>query len=170
MFSSAQVKFQIAIPASYVNGMEHAAAQEVMDAKLLCYDERLKGILLAYEPLQGGNEGVFQDEQPDVFFSFSTKVTLYSPKEGEMFKATVSEISQGAVYLLAAGVFPITVPANAFPKDSVYSKAQGVKALVHVNDSSKHLVEVGHEYKLKCVKVSTTANVQTINVEASFQL
>ncbi|KAH9253632.1 hypothetical protein BASA81_008468 [Batrachochytrium salamandrivorans] len=170
MFSSAQVRFQIVIPAPYVNGREFAAAQEVMDSKLLCYDERLKGILLSYEALEGGEVGVFQDEQPDVFFPFTTKVMLYSPKEGEVFKATVSEISPAAVYLLAAGVFPITVPASAFPKDSSYSKSQGVKSLVSVADSSKLVVEVGHEYELKCVKVSTTANVQTIHVEATFQL
>jgi hypothetical protein len=169
MFISCDIRFTCAIPAPYVNGLELAAAQELLDAKLLCYDEHLKGILLSYCNLVGGGEGRFQDEQSDVLYTFSTTVTLYSPQVESLFQATVSEISAGSVLLLAAGVFPISVPVAGFPLNSIYSKTSKVRTLVDAANPKRIMVEIGGVYLVKCVNVIASPNSDIMTVEATFQ-
>jgi hypothetical protein len=170
MFISSTIQFVVAVPAGYVNGLAMAAAEEVLDTKLLKYDERLRGVLLAYQDLDFAQDfGSFQDEQPDVLFKFQAKIVLFAPKVGQKIKAVVSDIQAGHLTLLAAGVFTVVVPQSDFPKHCILEptaiKTGGKRSLMNSKSQTIEVTE-GETYYVKCVRVSHESG--NIHVEASF--
>ena len=165
MFLLSDAEFTVPVPPAYLNGMEMLAAEEVLDSKLLTYDERLGGLLVAYEKLKFAERGmgVAQDEQPDVLFKFKVKMLLYCPKKGETFRATVSYIQDGHITLLMAGVFPIVVRAADFPKDASCSE---YAPRTVVDSDGNTLVSEGDECLLKCLRAIHKDG--QLRVEAAF--
>lgn len=159
--------FTAAVPPAYLQGLEIFAAEEALDSKLLSYDERLGGIILAYDDLDFEDDGMgfAQDEQPDVLFRFKAKVLMYSPKKGERMKAVVSDITPGHVTLLLAGVFPVVVRSPEYPLHSVFNNHNG-KSLIN-SKTKEPLIQDGGEYLIKCIRITHQSG--TLQVEASFR-
>jgi DNA-directed RNA polymerase subunit E'/Rpb7 len=165
MFLINDAVFTVPVPPAYLQGMEMLAAEEVLDSKLLTYDERFGGLLIGYQSLKFMDKGVgvMQDEQPDVLFRFKAKLLLYCPKKGEIFQATVSDIQAGHITLLMAGVFPVVLRAADYPHGSVLGDSQP-KTLI--DDEGKIIVSEGDECRLKCIKIVNQYG--RLSVEAAF--
>ena len=166
MFITTDASFIVAVPPPYLHGLEFLAAEESLDSRLLTFDERIGGILLAYENLESEDGvGIMQDEQPDVLFRFTAKVLLYCPKKGEKFNAIVSDITAGHVTLLLAGVFPIIVRSTNYPKGCVFS-SDGTKKCLKNSKDNEQLICEGDEKLIKCIKVSHQGG--NLTVEGAF--
>lgn len=156
-FLECAIRFTVATPAPYVHQLEKQAAEEVLDAQLLRYNERLRGTLLAYKRLKPDQEGVgvFQDEQPDVLFRWTAKCLLYAPEIGQIVRADVNDVQAGHVTLLVAGLFSVVVPGANLPKKARFMPA-GFKddGKRFVDKKGNTVIMVGKEMDVKVVAVS----------------
>jgi len=141
----------------------------ILDSKILNYDERLGGIMLAYEKLEfAENFGSFLDEQPDVLFKFMARVLIYCPKQGEKVKAVISEIQPGHATLLTSGVFPVVVLSGGYPRNAIVRTSDLGKACLANKKTGQIILTEGEECTVKCRTVSFVGGM--LRVEASFDL
>jgi hypothetical protein len=167
MFELCGITFTCAVPPAYLQGLEIMAAEEVLDSKILKFDEKFNGILIAYQDLQFRDSqgvGLIQDEQPDVLFEFRVNLLIYSPKKHENIKAVVSDIQPGHITLLTNGVFPIVVLSKDFPNDT--KVPTGKKKLINTINGDIVLNE-NDECIVKCLRILHQGG--ELHVEASLQ-
>lgn len=86
---------------------------EILNSRLLSYDERLNGVLLAYSnvTLEEPNGKLFCDI-PEIEYRVSFKALLLTATPGIRLEAVISHVSSGHITLLYAGVFQVIVQSH----------------------------------------------------------
>lgn len=170
MFREVKVELTLPVPAPYTGGMELLAAEEYLDSKLLKYDANLQGALVCYSDLRFGSDfGTFQDEQPDVLFTFACKLLLFAPKQDDLLTVRVTTIEEGHIIAQTAGVFNVLIPSSKYPEHAVQDKgsfASGTKRKLVDKRTGHVLVEEDVEYCIRCTKVASKAG--TLQLEGSW--
>lgn len=117
-FHVLQCEATFSLPPAYV-GRAHQGVYELLNAKLVEFDDRLGGVLLSYSNvlLRNAGSGIVGVDAPEAQFRARFEALLFKPRSGMKLRGMITHVTAGHLMLLFCSVFPVTVQrSNIHPR------------------------------------------------------
>lgn len=125
--------------------------KEILNAKLLCYDDDLGGVMLCHsnERLLS-KQGNIHPYFPYIHVEVDANISLFQPKPGNYLVGDVIKIGADYIGLLVLGIFNAAIRANNIRKDFVCNLQDQVWSS---RKHPAHRIEVGKQVKFQVTEV-----------------
>eukprot|EP00516_Mucochytrium_quahogii_P000890 CAMPEP_0203745658 /NCGR_PEP_ID=MMETSP0098-20131031/1328_1 /ASSEMBLY_ACC=CAM_ASM_000208 /TAXON_ID=96639 /ORGANISM=" , Strain NY0313808BC1" /LENGTH=201 /DNA_ID=CAMNT_0050633503 /DNA_START=722 /DNA_END=1327 /DNA_ORIENTATION=+ len=130
----------MSLPPAYI-GNAFQGISELLNARLLKYDERLGGVMLSYSGVRLEQpHGCVFNEVPELQFRVRSRALLFSASAGMRLQGTVNQITAGHIMLLVYGAFQVSIDREHIPEKYTYSSS--LERYVSSNDDDE-IIELG---------------------------
>ncbi|XP_059205122.1 DNA-directed RNA polymerase I subunit RPA43 [Centropristis striata] len=100
----------VALPPMYLN-KKRTGIQEELEAELLRFSQRLKGVLLAYENIRiVGQHGGIYDDSGYIHIDIEANFIIFQPQRGQKLLGKVNKLGVSHVGCLVHGCFNASIP------------------------------------------------------------
>mmetsp|Transcript_3449 Transcript_3449/g.8521 ORF Transcript_3449/g.8521 Transcript_3449/m.8521 type:complete len:218 (-) Transcript_3449:140-793(-) len=143
-FRQIEAEATFSLPPAYIE-RAHQGANEMLNARLLEFDERFNGVLLAYSNVKvKGGLGMVFCETPEIQYRVSFSGLVFTPLQGMILSGRVSHLTAGHITLLFCNAFQVSIARARVPDKYEFSESFDQ----YVNsENSEDVIKVGTEVR-----------------------
>eukprot|EP01134_Creolimax_fragrantissima_P001508 CFRG1508T1 len=125
-FKKVNVTEYVHLPPQYIGNPEQGV-RDILNEKLLRYNEELGGVVLCYEGLRAKQSSARTiADSPFCHFDVNTSLLLFAPVVGTEMVGTVHKVGVDHVGVLVFGTFNVSIPKEFIHRDLMFNKDEFV--------------------------------------------